>query len=59
MNTLQERLAITMDEVTAGRLEKYEVMLVLEEIIEYADEIGDVELSNDTYEVLQTLKEEF
>ena len=59
MNTLQERLAITMDEVTAGRLETYEVMLVLEEIIEYADEIGDVELSNDTYEVLQTLKEEF
>lgn len=59
MNTLQERLAITMDEVTAGRLEKYEVMLVLEEILAFADEIGDVELSNDTYEVLQTLKEEF
>ena len=59
MNTLQERLAITMDEVTAGRLERYEVMLVLEEILAFADEIGDVELSNDTYEVLQTLKEEF
>lgn len=59
MNTLTERLAITTDEVLVGKREKYEVMLVLEEILAFADEIGDVELSNDTYEVLQTLKEEF